>query len=94
MTKIAIALMMLLALLGAMYSVNRALKRNTVRENRYMLVAKWLIIAYLPIVIWLPISLTTFAPLLSEGIWFMMTYLIGTAWAIIAFVSFRKKYPR
>ena len=93
MTKITIALMMFLALLGAIYSVDRILKRNNVRENRHMLVTKWLIIAYLPIVIWLPLSLTIFSPLLSKGVWFLITHLLGIAWTILAFVSFRKKYP-
>lgn len=93
MTKITIALMMFLALLGALYSVDRVLKKNNIRKNRHMLVVKWLIIAYLPIVIWLPISQTVFRPLLSEGLWFLTTCLLGTTWAILAFVSFRKKYP-
>jgi hypothetical protein len=94
MTKITVALMIFLALVGAIYSVDRTLKRNYVGGNRYLFVAKWVTIAYLPIVFWLPVSISIFAPLLNEWIWFMITYFIGIAWATGVFVTFRKKYPR
>lgn len=94
MTKISIALMMFLALVGAIYSVDKTLKRNYVSSNRYFFVAKWVTIAYLPIVFWLPISMSLFAPLLNDWMWLVLTYFVGIAWVTGVFVTFRKKYPR
>lgn len=85
--------MMFLALIAAVYSIDKALKKNRVYDARGQQVAKWLAIAYLPVIFWLMISITLLRPLLNEGPWIVMTVVIGVTWAAGVFVSFRKNYP-
>lgn len=88
-------LMMVLALAGAIYVVENRLKRSEVgSKERPRIVLKLLATAYLPLVLWLLITVAVLHPLLPEGLWLMISFLIGTTWVIGVFAIFRRKYFR
>lgn len=82
-----------LALAGAIYTVEKQLSRNEVSsKERRRITIKLFVIAYLPLILWLILTVTVLDSLLPERSWLMISFLIAIAWVTGVFASFRRKH--
>lgn len=83
-------LLVFLSLLSVAYLINKSLKKNN-KEIRQIHVMRLLSVAYLPLIFWLIISVILLRSTLDEGLWILITTIIGLIWVIGVFIKYKNR---